>query len=142
MSADARDVNGPPEIIGERGEAEPGLDLVEAPIGKTLWFIHCLVTACSTIILCFARTPAILRYRSSRRANSSGICMPSGMSRRVRRLGFGHETGGFHVQSRLMLPACSKESALCRLALACIFVPPSPAVPIFSTPIPRASSSA
>jgi len=39
------------------------------------------------------------------------------------------------------LPAWSYDSALCRLALACSFVPSSPTVPSFSTPISRANSS-
>jgi hypothetical protein len=34
-----------------------------------------------------------LRKRSSRRASSSGIDMPSANIRRVRRLGFGHQIG-------------------------------------------------
>ena len=48
-------------------------------------------------------------------------------------------TSAFNCVS--ILPACSYDSALCRLALAWILVPSSATVPILSIPISRVSSS-
>src|SRR5271165_3558043 len=89
----------------------------------------------------FARASASLRKRYSRRASSSGIDMPSGMSAAsaASALAIRSATSAFNCAS--ILSACSSDNALCRLALAWIFVPSSATVPIFRTPISRASSS-
>ncbi len=64
-----------------------------------------------------------------RRASSPGIGIPSGMSAASAASAFA--TGPAAAFNRAsILPACSWESAPCRLALARIFVPPGPAAPL------------
>src|SRR3954471_4945297 len=88
-----------------------------------------------------ARASASFASRSSRRASSSGIDRPSGRSARsaASALASNSATSAFSCAS--ILPACSYDSALWRLALAWILVPSSATVPILSTPISRATAS-
>src|SRR3954451_6470786 len=70
-----------------------------------------------------ARASASFARRSLRRASSSGIDRPSGRSERsaASALASRSATSAFNCAS--ILPACSYDSALCRLALAWILVP-------------------
>src|SRR3982751_4552502 len=68
-----------------------------------------------------ARASASFASRSSRRANSSGIDRPSGRSARSAASALASNSATFSCAS--ILPACSYDSALCRLALAWILVP-------------------
>src|SRR3954466_6136722 len=70
-----------------------------------------------------ARASASFASRSSRRASSSGIDRPSGRSARsaASALASNSATSAFSCAS--ILPACSYDSALWRLALAWILVP-------------------
>ena len=88
----------------------------------------------------FVRAAAILRRRSSRRASSSGIDKSSGRSAASAASAFANRSATSACNCASILPACSCDSALWRLALAWIFVPSRPIVPICSTPISRVSS--
>ena len=72
--------------------------------------------------------------RSARRASSSGIDIPSGTSAvsAASASAISSSTSAFNCAS--IFPACSYDSALCRLALACTLVPSSATVPSFTMP--------
>ena len=90
----------------------------------------------------FARASASLPKRSSRAASSSGIDIPSGNVRGVRRLGW---PAVQPLRPSAALRSCRRarrRSALCRLALAWIFVPSSTRpCPSSGTPISRAPAA-
>ena len=88
-----------------------------------------------------ARARAISARRCSRRASSSGIDIPSGRSAWSAASARAISSATSACNCASILPACSYDSALWRLALAWTLVPSSATVPIFSTPISRASSS-
>src|SRR6266852_1958223 len=82
-----------------------------------------------------------LAKRFSRRANSSGIDMPSGTSALSAASARANNSATSAFNCASILPACSYDNALCRLALAWILVPYSATVPILSIPLWRDSSS-